>query len=72
MPRCLAYVRPGNSKHAWVRCVRQAAAGSQFCRSHENAINGAVLGLWVNGFPERVGIHAGTGNKDKTKPKNKK
>jgi hypothetical protein len=25
---------------------------------HEGAVNGVILGLWVNGFPERSGIDA--------------
>ena len=72
MPRCLAYVRRGNSTHAWAPCVRRAAADSRFCRAHENALNGVVLGLWVNGFPERAGVSIDWGGKDKTESKGKK
>jgi hypothetical protein len=64
MPRCISYIRTGISAEAWTRCTRRAAAGTRFCRSHENALNGAVLGLWVNGFPERAGVRTAIAVKD--------
>ena len=65
MPRCLSYTRAGTSAEAWARCVRRAAEGSRFCRFHEDAVNGVVLGLWVNGFPKRSTACAVVNAKDK-------
>jgi len=68
MPRCLSYIRVGISAEGWARCARRAAEGSRFCRFHEDAVNGVVLGLWVNGFPERSTARTGPGTKDKQAP----
>jgi len=67
MPRCLTYVRSRIYKQAWSRCTRRAPAGPQFCRSHESAVNGAILGLWVSGFPERAGAPVRASQKDNKK-----
>jgi hypothetical protein len=48
MKRCIAYRRSDISRSAWVPCARRAAQGSRFCRSHEDAVDGVVLGLLVN------------------------
>jgi hypothetical protein len=57
--RCIAYVRAGWDPHAWIPCSRRRQCGSLYCRCHEDAVNGAILGLWAHGFPER-GRTAGT------------
>ncbi len=72
MPRCLSYTRAGISAEGWTRCARRAAKGSRFCRFHENAVNGVVLGLWVNGFPERATARAVIDAKDKQAPQDNK
>jgi hypothetical protein len=67
--RCIAYVRAAWEPRAWVPCIRRRQWGSVFCRRHEDAVNGAVLGLWVNDFPENArterepqqGAHTGAG-----------
>ncbi len=51
--RCIAYVRAGWDPQAWVPCSRRRQCGSLYCRRHEDAVNGAILGLWAHGFPER-------------------
>jgi len=53
-PRCIAYVRAGWEPNAWVPCSGRSQCGSLYCRRHEDAVNGAVLGLWVHGFPENA------------------
>ena len=54
--KCIAYIRHGRDGNGWVACTRRSAIGSVFCRMHRDAANGVVLGLWVNGFPERFGL----------------
>ena len=53
--RCIAYVRAAWERNTWVPCIRRRQCGSLFCRRHEDAVNGAVLGLWVHGFPQKGG-----------------
>jgi len=36
---------------AWIPCMRQAEAGSPFCRRHADAIFGAMLGAVVHSEP---------------------
>jgi len=48
MKRCIAYRREGRSPNAWIRCSRRASKFSRFCRTHEDAVHGVVLGLLVN------------------------
>jgi hypothetical protein len=47
-------------------------AASRFCRLHEGAVNGVILGLWVNGFPERSGINANPVRGEKAELKSNK
>jgi len=54
--KCIAYIRHGRDGNGWMACARRSAAGSVFCRMHRDAANGVILGLWVNGFPERPGV----------------
>jgi hypothetical protein len=52
--KCIAYVRSNRVAKAWARCKRRAARNSDFCITHSDATTGAVLGLLVEGFTERV------------------
>lgn len=45
MPRCIAYTRSPLSRNAWNPCKRKAVPGSRFCRQHDDAVDGAILGL---------------------------
>jgi hypothetical protein len=45
MSRCIAYTRSPISRNAWNPCRRRAADGSHFCRRHDDAVDGAILGL---------------------------
>jgi len=53
MKQCMAYRVSRFHRNAWVRCQRTRSQGERFCRSHTNALQGALLGLFVHGFPER-------------------
>ena len=46
-PRCIAHVRAAWNPNAWVPCSRRQVRNSVFCRRHEDAFRGAVLGMWV-------------------------
>jgi hypothetical protein len=52
--KCIAYVRSDRAGNAWEKCKRRAARNSDFCIAHRDATTGAVLGLLVEGFPERA------------------
>ena len=45
--------RHGRDGNRWIPCARRATAESAFCRSHRDALNGVILGLWVHGYPRR-------------------
>lgn len=45
MSRCIAYTRSTISRNAWNPCKRNAVDGSRFCRRHDDAVDGAILGL---------------------------
>ena len=47
MKRCRAFKPIAGTRTAWVRCARRAEKGSRFCRGHEDAIVGAMLGVVV-------------------------
>jgi hypothetical protein len=47
MKKCRAYYPIAGSRAAWIPCVRTAEEGSGFCRRHEDAILGAMLGALV-------------------------
>ena len=51
-PRCIAYTRAAWRPNVWVPCARRRQRGSFFCRRHEDAVNGAVLGLWAHSLPQ--------------------
>jgi len=54
MKQCIAFRPLLRCRSAWVRCRRRRAAGERFCRRHVDALNGAMLGLILRGYPERV------------------
>lgn len=70
--RCIAYVQLKISANGWAPCTHRAMAASRFCRLHEGAVNGVILGLWVNGFPERSGINANPVRGEKAELKSNK
>ena len=52
MKKCIAFRPVGVSPRAWIPCGRRAVKHSPFCKQHADAMNGAVLGLWVKRFFE--------------------
>ncbi len=53
MKQCMAYRVSRFHRNAWVRCLRPRARGLRFCRAHANSLHGALLGLFMHGFPAR-------------------
>jgi hypothetical protein len=51
MKKCEAYYPIAGSRTAWIPCVRKAEPGSRFCRRHDEAITGALLGALVHEEP---------------------
>jgi hypothetical protein len=51
--KCIAYIRHGRAGNRWIPCTRRATGQSAFCRTHRDAANGVILGLWVKGYLER-------------------
>jgi hypothetical protein len=54
MRQCIAFRPLPRCRSAWVRCRRRRAPGERFCRRHLDALNGAMLGLILRDYPERV------------------
>ena len=54
MKQCIAFRPLLRCPSAWVRCRRHRAPGERFCRRHVDALSGALLGLILRGYPERV------------------
>jgi hypothetical protein len=53
MTKCRAFFPIAGTRAAWLPCVRKAEDGSPFCRTHGDAIFGAVLGALANAEPLR-------------------
>ena len=53
MKQCIAYVPVRTSFNGWVRCGRRATRCSAFCRGHDDAVCGTVLGLLLSDLPMR-------------------
>jgi sRNA-binding protein len=45
MPLCIALVQSSDRPSYWDRCGRCAQRGDQFCASHRQALDGAVMGF---------------------------
>jgi hypothetical protein len=52
MKQCMAYRVSRFHRNAWVRCQQPRKKGHPLCRAHVNSLHGALLGLWVHGFPQ--------------------
>jgi len=47
---CIAYVATNRSGSGWLPCGKPALPRTRFCRRHADAINGAVLGMTLQGI----------------------
>ena len=47
MRKCIAFVPCNDSHHAYRPCRCRAVSRAGFCRQHERAITGALLGLYA-------------------------
>jgi hypothetical protein len=54
MPRCINLIHSTHHPSAWSRCPRPALPGKLFCRSHRNALDGAIMGLLYASHPRHV------------------
>lgn len=45
MNRCCAYNRAATNRDLWVPCARRNLRGTPFCRRHDDAFRGVILGV---------------------------
>jgi hypothetical protein len=50
---CVAFVSASRSASAWRPCGKRAKRDGFFCQRHERQIAGVILGICVNGAPDR-------------------
>jgi hypothetical protein len=51
MKKCKAFNPVAGSRTAWLPCARKAQPGSAFCKKHNDAITGALLGAFTYSEP---------------------
>ena len=52
MKKCIAFMPNGPAVHSWRPCPTAARRGRVFCRRHERAVAGILLGVCVNDYPD--------------------
>ena len=54
MKPCIAYVSTGEAPDAWRPCHNPVRRGCVFCRHHEKAIAGIMIGLCAHDYPDPI------------------
>jgi len=48
--RCAGFVHSNENASLWSPCARAPLRGDRFCALHRDAVDGAVLTIFMNGF----------------------